>query len=380
MTKKTKILTLSLAATIGVSAIGVSVYFIVDQLTKPAVSTNVYNDVATNLSQTASDDFDRNALDFYEDNTGTMFVSRSSGSSSSVSGEMGTIWNYSSTLGTYFFATNIHVVSSALIGSAKEGNIRLNPDFDFLIKTRQMNSRKKIFPLIEKICAFGDLNEVSQATIISNPEVRKNSWYSDFVILSTTTELFKQDNTVNFLDSDAEYEWLADKIQSVNNSKEEALVFYICGYPGGAGNWPDAAIWTTVKYIWKPQSYYGKYPNISSAAKTLGIGYLNPNSESGQDFGNPVTWYKNYSSQLILPKLNLGGGSSGSLVTVKYLNPTTKVNELMAIGIYWGGYSSSDGENSEPFLGGVDLFYASTFAYSVNPDIKLNYSNLLASN
>lgn len=228
---------------------------------------------------------------------------------------------------------------------------------------------------IEKINAYESLSFVdSSFTIDKNYE--QNKWYSDFIMLSTITNIFNNNNgainSLNFLDTDAEYNWLVDGLKNPTG-----LELYLCGYPNNGGvSWPNSAVWTTAKYIWKDEVNGNRKPELSSANDSLQLDYLKPETISFE-IGNGSNKYKNYAKQLLLPKLNLGGGSSGSLVTVKYTNPNTNKIELLALGAYWGGYSYKVNEG-ESFIGTLDLFYApQNTLISNNANFLLGYNNLL---
>lgn len=376
MKKNTRYCIIGFSSILILGAVGTTTYFLIEGFNNQPKSQayNVFNDVVSNLSN-SEDSFDKTTLDFYKTNTATLY----SGEMSSQKGSMGTIWNYptptNGDVNRQYFATNIHVVSDALVWQVSSKSFSVDKTFAFLSKTENhWNNSQLLDVRIEKINAYESLNLIDSNFTI-NKEYEQNKWYSDFIILSTITNIFNNNNEVinnlNFLNTPEEYSWLVDSLKNPTG-----LELYLCGYPGNDGvSWPSSAVWTTAKYIWKDEVNGNRKPEFSSASDSL-LSYLKPET-TGFKIGNGSNKYKNYAKQLLLPKLNLGGGSSGSLVTVKYTNPNTNKIELLALGAYWGGYSYKVNE-SESFIGALDLFYApQNTLISNNARFLLGYNNLL---
>lgn len=379
MKKTTRCCIIGFSSVLILGAIGATTYFLIESFSnqsKPRTH-NVFNDVVSDLSN-LEDPFDKATLDYYKTNTATLY----SENPRAQYGSMGTIWNYPTPINgdrnRHYFATNIHVVSDALLWRDNAQKFDINNTINFLSKTENSGNCLRLWDVeVEKINAYNQLRDVSPNFKIDS-YYEQNKWYSDFVILSTITNIFSNSNGVqgvdglNFLDTDAEYNWLVNSL-----NKPTDLEFYICGYPdNGWASWPSSAAWTTAKYIWKESDSSNRKPELSSSSISLQDNYLKPDSV-GFQIGNGSNKYKNYTKQLLLPKLNLGGGSSGSLVTVKYTNPNTNKAELLALGAYWGGYSYRVNEE-EGFIGALDLFYTpQNTLISSDPHFLLDYNNLL---
>ncbi|MGL4947991.1 MAG: hypothetical protein ACRC42_01225 [Mycoplasma sp.] len=298
-------------------------------------NSDPYGKFKTNFSE-SSESEDIMANNFYKNNTASIFTQNKNSST----GSMGTIWNWPNNDNSYnYFATNIHVVAEAI-------------KYDYLSNSYYLDTSFK-YSFSNDSYSYYQLKEVSIHKIFANNKIEgnvnhsNNNWYQDLVILKTKTNVFKSENTLNFLDTDAEFNWLSNSLKT----SPDSLEFYIAGYPwDGFNGWPDGANWITSKYQFESEENYVNYgmiPRFSDTGSLLS-NYLT-NDSLGLNFGNIN--HKNYSLQLLLPEFNFGGGSSGSLVSVMY------EGRLMPIGIYWGVYTQTS-DRGTISTGGIDLFFA----------------------
>lgn len=320
----------------------------------PVSNEGVYNQWATDLSK-STDNFDVQTLNWYKENTASMFIAMRN----SNSGAQGTIWNYPNPdpvgdpSGRYF-ATNIHVVSDALIPSTNN-SYTLNGNFEFYSSRNAISYEKMLGVSLYHISTQG-----RPTGLIGGQWT--GDWYNDFVILRTTTPIFPYSNTVNFMDTKDEFDWLV---------KSSSLpTFYSCGFPAlNDAGWPNSSEWVSVKYIWDASKAQSSFRPTTGTAAQYSTDYLSASDKSGLFIGHELNGRlaKSYAFQILLPELNTKGGSSGSLVGVKYNG------NLMLVGIYWGGYKFDTNE----FLGGIDLFYtASSYQYG-RYGMAPSYNNLV---
>ncbi|MGL4951116.1 MAG: hypothetical protein ACRC4M_04815 [Mycoplasma sp.] len=291
---------------------------------------NNQNNEKDNMYQTnlknSDDNFDKKVLKKYTNETVSIQIS--------LSGTTwyGTGWNlsqYSDGFSTYI-ATNLHVISPIL--EKEPWKIKSGYNFELLrIKEDQINWNKKYF----------DSGEIVLEKIVIDNNLYKS--YQDFVILKINTPtktIFGENKNmeVEWLDTTTEFEWLKEKIYN-----KEDLTYYVCGFPYKK-NSTNNVNWTTIKYL---NNIDENKPYFDTADNMIDTNEKN---------------YIDNSLQLIFPELNVDGGSSGSLVSVKY------EDTIMNIGIYWGIY-----KNEKNTWGGVDLFYANNYDFYGS---SLNY-NLL---
>lgn len=316
------------------------------------IQGEIYNSWATDLS-TSDKELDKTTLAWYKNNTASVFVNGGDG----YVGSQGTIWNYpspSGDLSNTYFATNIHVVSSALI-----------PDSN---NTYTFNSNYKLFSSqdTKTYIQLADISLYYVATQSKPIGLSELAWdgdyYSDFAILKTSTALFKSKNNLNFMDNDVEYNWFVGNFEKVS--------YYMCGFPNAGGfRWPISTTWVNIKYDWDESAGDWGFGPLLGTSSTFNLNYLSKSTVGAYrigEWGN-TRFAKNYTQHLLLPGLNAHSGSSGSLVSIKY------GNTLMPIGIYWGGYQVED---SDDFLGGVELFYVGNpYRHGSYGDV-LSYNNL----
>lgn len=316
-----------------------------------------FNYLVSDLSK-SNDEQDLAAYSFYQQNTASVFLH----ARNATSGSMGTIWNWPSEASNfYYFATNIHVINDALVYTANSSlemdkRFTISSRFDFAYHTEQQ----------ERI----NLSDVELVHIaISDPKLihDKHNWnsvfYNDLAVLRTTTKIFNNENTLDFIDTESEIQALTSNTSSYD--------YYIAGFPAAKdiNVWPTSATWTAAKYQWKSiqGAKYDEKPFLSTSAALFGVNDFVRRNELGLYISQSSLLAKSYAHQLILPGLNLSGGSSGSLVSV------WQDNQLKPLGIYWGIYEL----DNNLFYGGVDLFYTADYSlYPSNDAPMLSYSHL----
>ncbi|MGL4950531.1 MAG: hypothetical protein ACRC4M_01670 [Mycoplasma sp.] len=344
--KKLKTLLATSAIVLSIGALVPIIYFWVKPSNQSTeLNTSVFGRFKEDFSK-LSDEKSKLANEFYGKNTTSIFVSRTGASS----GSAGTIWNWpkpqSDTSKNYYFATNIHVIKSTIQYDSNSNQYSLKSDSKFMYSQDGQNVFSINNVSIHKIIASNSIDGIDFAI--------SKFWYQDLVILKTTTNIFNSLNSLNFMDTSSEFNWLTNKIS--NNPTD--LDFFISGYPATKQNttWPNVVTKTSIKYKYENDrdiESYGLAPKFSDAASIL-PNYLDSNY--GLEFGNKL--HKNYAYQLLLPNLGIGGGSSGSLVSVWYNN------SLMPIGIYWGVYTYNFKDIALD-MSGIDLFYVNK-EYSYN--------------
>lgn len=316
-----------------------------------------YNYLVSDLSK-STDPQDHSVYNFYEQNTASIFLH----TKNSVSGSMGTIWNWpSEETNYYYFATNIHVINDALVYTANtslpmEQRFSLSSMYEFAYHSNQKEREKLSGVELMHIA-------VSPTDFIADEYNWGSAFYNDLAVLRTTTKIFSTDNSLDFIDTDTEIQALA--------ADPAGYDYYIAGFPASKNIniWPASATWTSAKYQWKffQGAKYDQKPILTTSASLFGVNDFIKRSELGLNISQSKLLAKSYARQLILPGLNLAGGSSGSLVSV------WQDNQLKPLGIYWGVYEI----DNNLFYAGVDLFYSGSYQlYSGNNAPVLNYSHL----
>lgn len=335
-----------------------------------------YNELVTNFSE-SNDPIDKKALSIYQNSTVSLQYTLGGGT-----WHFGTAWYWGQKNSTHsYYATNLHVVDSLLVYNSSSSldyakrfsfNPRINgPNFNFQLHYQSYdndNDNPNLNPTFEDV----QLEKVNMMNSNSVPEFKviDKHLYSDLVIFSTST-ILPNLPTWNFIDNFME---ISDVLTYLPK-----LTFYIAGFP-----YHDKPTWTTGKYKWKADNDMKGYNTPPGWATAAGLFSRPGNNYFDSDSGlsvnalglttNAERHHYSYSRQVILPGLNLSGGSSGSLVTV--LNEQT--GELQPLGIYWGvyqGYISNDPENPI-YQGGLDLFFSG--AYKLQSSSQLyNYNNTI---
>lgn len=137
MKKTTRYCIIGFSSILILGAVGTATYFLIEGFNKQSKlqAYNVFNDVVSDLSN-SEDSFDKTTLDFYKTNTATLY----SGDTSSQKGSMGTIWNYptptNGDINRQYFATNIHVVSDALVWQDSSKSFSVDKTFAFFLKQK----------------------------------------------------------------------------------------------------------------------------------------------------------------------------------------------------------------------------------------------------
>lgn len=316
----------------------------------------IYNQWASNFSE-SKDAFDISTLDWYKNNTASIYVHNSLASS----GTKGTIWNYPMingvTEGGHFFATSITTIAEALVPTPGTNKFTINPEYIFRISIDS-----QLYDIAKNVTVH---YMATQSKPLGITGEWNGDFYSDFVILRTTTKIFSSDNKItNFMSNYGQYRWLMANLTDIN--------YYICSFSTFSGSgWPNSAEWISVKYTWNNLGYSSFKPSASTAAAYYS-NYLGSSNTNGLVIGSTTDnrLAKNYAQQILLPELNIHNGSSGSLVGVNYNG------SLLFIGTYWGGYGFVNSNGGAEFLGAIDLFNTnSPYAYGTY-GLAPEYNNL----
>lgn len=294
---------------------------------------------------------------FYNHNTRPILLTRPTSNGEEIIS--GTTWYYpwaNNDYNRYYFATNIHVVSHCLYLDQFD-NIQIDPSFSFW--TVKNNGTINPYPGDISLNQRIFLNDVRLEYIALKNNYSQylpsaaGAWeYSDFAILSTSTNLWGNTPPItdfDFVDTKSEWDL------AVNQNK----VFYMAGFPTSFKNeLNDFYEYVTIKYTTEQTGL------TSTSIRQLGYNnYLNQNNGI-KIFNNLDTIFHSYSHQLLLPSLDIPPGSSGSLVCVY------QDNKIKPLGIWWGIYSSSNGNY---ITGAMDFFYTDNYWLwnSIVPGYKL---------
>ncbi|MGL4184052.1 MAG: hypothetical protein ACRCRP_02850 [Metamycoplasmataceae bacterium] len=288
--------------------------------------------------------------------------------------ESGTVWYYprpaTETDDTWtYFATNIHVIRSLI---TKNPPITSNqtPVHGFYLKDDDRHRYARINFSRDKQASVNDrgfvysmdiaANEMQLVDLAldrsSNYDINgKNRNMLDFAVFRVKTvgqDIFNKpfdikqhvnkNNDINkydWIDTEAEFKEVFENIQD--------LTFYVGGYPGG--------FWTIKSYTrnqyWVPQT------------STLPImGGTQWYTDASLSAGNAVKldgeeWYS-MSNNILLPNLVIGGGGSGSLVTILHKGV------VRPVAILWGTFAQKNlNELNFVDLTGADLFYTPNFYF-----------------
>ena len=279
-----------------------------------------------------------------------------------------------------FLATNAHVIKNFISFDTITNKITLNNNFDSIFLTyyasdnqdkligssiseRQFISKENVsipfiaaeskettkYPITSAPVHNNKLKSLPFWTDNSNTTFIKNS-YVDFAMIKLTinksdnitfynwiNNVYEIDNHINTSINSIEFATKSDFEQTTNFSD-----IYIGGFPI-----------INNKVAWKCIDY--------SNSIDFGSNYINDH----YSFLSPLNGleidgnqYKNISSQILLKNINMGSGSSGSLVLTK-INGTFKI-----IGIWWGIYISSA---NNVITGSLDMLFSNDIQKDAYP-------------
>ncbi len=329
---------------------------------------------------------DGNALGFYDNCTSAVAIKQEIDAPKEDKNKftLGTIWSYPTPKdgdsNRYYFATNIHVILKSLIVNA--GQISINPKFKFYVNRNAKNEQyaDNFSWLWDGMGNYKDSNAGLDNLKLESIGFRNDDTkfsegllnesklddYSDFAILSTTQNPFGQNvrertSKLNLAFATPEdMDLLFNPKKDVDDTIKDYI--YICGFPGaGKGNYYS---YKTIKiYIDKLQrptipyegNKFQENEDGGFVARSTARAVFNNQSQyktSGLKLQNEP--YVSYANQMIIPGLNIGGGSSGSVFTA-YIH-----GQLKILGIWWGAYSSV-GRNSKDWDGAGDLFISNKY-------------------
>lgn len=341
-----------------------------------SLTPKILNNNNISPEQRKSAEIDKKALDFYQTYSRSIAISKKYDTTSTL----GTIWAYPNPNNDhrYWFATNIHVIrdllyltnDNVLDQSVIESNFYIDVnDFDSDMKHTQSYDKRLRNVKIEKIGLTDQYSPAFSNSYYLNGNKFSNEPYNytDFAILSSTVNPFSSNIStydMDFVDTEEEYE-----------RAKNAQYLYIAGFPVVSNPTKDKVTdFITAKYRIKnsnsDQTIFG-----STAVKQFGgISNYITNDKTwldifvNGDYKRPG--FLSFASQLIMPNLNLGGGSSGSVIC--FYDPEDE--KIKPLSIWWGVYETRKNGKLIEVKGAGDLFYSSNY-YIGNKEVP-GYSNL----
>ncbi|MGL5522059.1 MAG: hypothetical protein ACRDAW_02215 [Metamycoplasmataceae bacterium] len=301
--------------------------------------------------------------------------------------ESGTVWYYpkpdwDKTNDWTYFATNIHVITNNLT-KTKLPTSTQKPVHGFYLREDDQHKEIK-FSFLRGDATEGSLSDLYWADVSkgeielvdlalnTSPDYdvnKKNRNMLDFAIIRVKTigrnyfgvpfdinKHINKNKNLNYdwIDTEAEFKEIFENI--------EDLTFYIGGYPSG--------FWTIKSYtrnqFWVPQTstlpiksgtkWYTD-PNLSQY-DAVKLGGINGGEE----------WYS-MSNSLMFPNFPMGGGSSGSVVTILHKGV------VRPVGIFWGEFAANDFNNKNLIpMAGADLFYTPNYFFKSQTDSAPGYN------
>ena len=343
---------------------------IIDFSQTPKILDN--NQISISPEQRKQAEIDKKALDFYQTYSRSIAITKYNDTTSTL----GTIWAYPNPNNDhrYWFVTNIHVIKDLLY--LTNDNVLnqsiINSNFSIRVNSFR-DTQSYDTPLrnvkIERIALTDKYSSAFSNSYYLNGNKFTNEPYnySDFAILSSTVNPFSSNISsydMDFVDTPEEY------IRAKN-----AEYLYIAGFPVISNpSINKITDFITAKYKVKKsgseQTTFG-----STAVEQFGgiTNYMNNDKTwldifVNGDYTRPG--FLSFASQLIMPNLNLGGGSSGSVIC--FYDPED--DKIKPLSIWWGVYEKRINGKLVEVKGASDLFFTNDY-YIGNKKVQ-GYSNL----
>ncbi len=364
-----------------------------------------YNDTFLSLDKEAKEGkakADIEESNFYQNCTSALGIRKYLGKNEySSQYTLGTIWAYPSPRqdDRIYFATNIHVIENA-ITTPVESSLNLNPSYHFFVNRnaegdmleKNFNWGYRLQDVKLESIGFRNNDESYSAGLFGKNE--RIDDYSDFAIMSCKKERNPFGREVeNYVSSKGKLEFATpnemEKIFNPSEDKENLFddYIYISGFPGVNNpkyEFSYKSIKIDIKKLEAPYIQTSDSPNPESFITNRRKGYIPyttsriafQDNNKFQDSGIHIATtkkeakYVSYTNQLLVPRLNIGPGSSGSVFTY-YDNASDKIKIL---GIWWGSYITSIGK-SKFYDGVADLFISNPYIINAHKKVQSGYDN-----
>lgn len=318
---------------------------------------------------------------------------------------LGTAWAYPKNFvrdkddSRYYFATNIHVINQNLKIDS-QGNIYFDTQPSVVFYDKKNNATRLNDVRLEHISYRNNDQKFTDQINVNNQNAPVDNVYTDYAVLSTNISPWGDEKgsakqlELDFATPD-EVELIANPSKDVNDQALDYI--YIAGYPGAKSNnqnFSYANVKINVKELRKakvttsPLSSSDDYKLPYSSSRLIfpsnSTTVIPPKKDdpintepkivdaylhAGMSLDGKYN-YGSYANELIIPGLNIGAGSSGSVFTT-YVNGKLKI-----LGIWWGAYEINKSDDKRWWDGCASLFYSNDYKINqASPSLQKGYDN-----